>query len=158
MFTIRYISSLYSHSLVLVTGYLIHHFLNSLLWLYLSWKFDWFHMIYNLTAITISDLLYILPRNWGICFELKSYLENNRSVRAQTLGKSRSIKVLIFSKGIENSNIFMCISLDNKWLCYSFKDDQYCADSENWSWFVFGFLHVLLHEQFKITVLKYTSF
>lgn len=71
-------------------------------------------MIYNLTAITISDLLYILPRHWGICFELKSYLENNRSVRAQTLGKSRSIKVLIFSKGIENSNIFMCISLDNK--------------------------------------------
>lgn len=52
----------------------------------------------------MSDLLYILTRHWGIWFELKNYLEDNRSVRiyTQTLGKSRSIKVLIFSKGVEN--------------------------------------------------------
>lgn len=61
-------------------------------------------MIYNFIPSTMSDLLYILTRHWGIWFELKNYLEDNRSVRiyTQTLGKSRSIKVLIFSKGVEN--------------------------------------------------------
>lgn len=61
-------------------------------------------MIYNFTPSTMSDLLYILSKHWGICFELKNYLEDNRSVRiyTQTLVKSRSIKVLIFSKGVEN--------------------------------------------------------
>ena len=37
-------------------------------------------MIYKLAPSTMSGLFYILTRHWGIYFELKNYLEENKSV------------------------------------------------------------------------------
>lgn len=116
-------------------------------------------MLYNLApAECLAYNIYYIS-SWEICFELRNYLEGNYNVKnvytnfRQHLAllkckfwtKELIIKIYIF---------FMFTSPGSEWLCSALKHNQRWADSETG----LRSLHILLHKQFKSTVITLYQF